>query len=131
MPEKLLTIQEVAKYLNLPEEEVKRLVDIGEIPAYKIGGTFLRFRKEQIDAMRQEIDSVESSSSDVIKPSVDAGGRPTHAYTDLEEEIKRREPIARAYDYTLVEKIRDFWHFNDFFVISGVIITLIVYIILQ
>ena len=32
MPEKLLSIKEVSEALKISEEEVKRLVDIGEIP---------------------------------------------------------------------------------------------------
>ena len=59
MPEKLMTIKEVADFLKISEEEVKRLVDIGEIPAYRIGDTFLRFRKEQLDAVRTEVSKIE------------------------------------------------------------------------
>ena len=107
MPEKLLTIREVAEHLKVSEEEVKRLVDIGEIPAYRIGGSFLRFRKEQLDAIRSEIDEVEEREPEKAKPVLDKRGRPTHPYTDLERDIKRKEPTARQYDYTFAEKMRE------------------------
>ena len=83
MPEKLLTIGEVAEYLKISEEEVKRLVDIGEIPAYRIGGSFLRFRKEQIDGIRPEIDEIEEKEPERGKVVLDTTGHPTHPVTDI------------------------------------------------
>ncbi len=131
MPEKLLNIQEVAKYLGLLEEEVKRLVDIGEIPAYKIGGTFLRFRLEQIQAIKDEVNSLESSAEKRPQVTVDAKSREAHPYTDLERESKRREPVSRQYDYTFLERMRDLWYFKDFYVLSLIVIALIIYIIVK
>lgn len=128
MPEKLLSIKEVAGYLNVSEEEVKRLVDIGEIPAYKIGDTFLRFRKEQIDAIRQEVSEFEDSHADsghVEEAKV------RHPYTDLERDIKRKEPITRQYDYTPVERINDFFYFNDFYILCLIIIAVLMYLIFK
>jgi excisionase family DNA binding protein len=129
MPEKLLSIKEVAEYLKLSEEEVKRLVDIGEIPAYKIGGSFLRFRKEQIDGIRNEISEIEGKEPEHAKPVLDAKGRATHPYTDLEQEMKRREPVTRQYDYTFLERIRDFFYFNDFYILCFLIIGILLYMI--
>ena len=131
MPEKLLTIREVAEHLKVSEDEVKRLVDIGEIPAYRIGGSFLRFRKEQLDAIRSEIDEVEEQEPEKAKPVLDKRGRPTHPYTDLERDIKRKEPIARQYDYTFAEKVRDFFYFNDFYIFSFAIIFFLIYLIFR
>jgi excisionase family DNA binding protein len=131
MPEKLITIKEVAEYLHLSEEEVKRLVDMGVIPAYKIGGSFLRFRKEQIDAIKSEIDSIEAQEPEHAEPVFDTEGHPTHPYTDMEKEIKRRQPITRQYDYTFAEKIRDFFYFNDFYIFSFIIIGILIFLIFR
>lgn len=131
MPEKLLTIKEVAAYLGVSEEEVKRLVDIGEIPAYKIGGSFLRFRREQLDAIRSEISHIEKEGPEHAVPVLDSKGHPTHPYTELEKEIKRREPVVRQYDYTVSEKIKDFFYFNDFYILSFIIIGVLLYIIFR
>ena len=127
----MLTIGEVAAYLKIPEEEVKRLVDIGEIPAYRIGGSFLRFRKEQIDAIRTEIFDVEQKEPERAKPHLDKRGRPTHPYTDLERSIKRKEPQVRQYDYSTGEKMRDFFYFNDFYILSFVVIVVLLYVIFR
>jgi excisionase family DNA binding protein len=129
MPEKLLNIKEVAEYLRLSEEEVKRLVDIGEIPAYKIGGSFLRFRKEQIDGVKGEIKEVEEKEPEHAKAALDSRGKPAHPYTDLEREIKRKEPVTRQYDYTFFERMSDFFYFNDFYILCFIIIGVLMYLI--
>jgi excisionase family DNA binding protein len=131
MPEHLLNIKEVAEYLGVSEEEVKRLVDIGEIPAYKIGDSFLRFRKEQIDAVRSEVGDVEKKDPARIDIKLDGHGQPTHPYTELEKDIKRKEARARQYDYSPAEKMRDFFYYNDFYILSAVIVAVLLIIILR
>jgi excisionase family DNA binding protein len=131
MPEHLLNIKEVADYLGVSEEEVKRLVDIGELPAYKIGDSFLRFRKEQVDAVKTEVNDVEKKDPSRVEIKLDGEGRPTHPYTQLEKEIKRKEPVARQYDYTAAEKTRDFFYYNDFYILSAAIIAVLLLVILR
>jgi excisionase family DNA binding protein len=131
MPEKLLTIREVAEHLKVSEEEVKRLVDIGEIPAYRIGGSFLRFRRDQLDAIRKEIDEVEEGPAPKAVPALDRHGKPAHTYTDLERDIKRKEPVVRRYDYTFAERVRDFFYFNDFYIVSFAVVFFLIYLIFR
>jgi len=131
MPEHLLNIKEVAAYLGVSEEEVKRLVDIGEMPAYKIGDSFLRFRREQVDAVKSEISDVEKADPGRVGVKLDSKGRPTHPFTELERDFKRDEPAVRQYDYTFAEKIQDFIHYNDFYIASAVIVAALLFIILR
>jgi len=131
MPKRLMTINEVAEYLKMTEEEVKRLVDIGEIPVYKIGDTFLRFRREQLDAVRREIDEVEEINPDREKVMVKSSDHPAHPYTDLERNIKAREPSVRQYDYTMVERVKDFVYFNDFYIVSFLIVGMLLFLIFK
>lgn len=131
MSEKLLSIREVADHLKISEEEVKRLVDIGEIPAYKIGGTFLRFRREQIDAIKEEIEAVEWMFPNHAAPVIDKRGKPTHHLTELEIEIKAHEPAARQYDYSLAEKVKDFIYFYDFYILSFIVISVLLFLIFK
>jgi excisionase family DNA binding protein len=46
--EKFLTVREAAALLGVSEKEVVALAENGTLPAYKIGGVFLRFKKEQV-----------------------------------------------------------------------------------
>ena len=132
MPEKLLSIKEVADYLKISEEEVKRLVDNGEIPAYRIGDTFLRFRKEQIDAIKSEISDIEAKEApERAKPAVDPKSLQAHPYTQMERDIKRKEPSTRQYDYTAAERVKDFFYFNDFYILSFLLIIFLMYLIFK
>lgn len=97
--EKLLSINEAAEHLGLSPEEVRKLVDKGEIPAYQIGGVFLRFKKSQIDAVKKDIFSA------------------------------RQPSLPPDEDYSFREKLKDFLYFNDFYIISLIIILIILIII--
>jgi excisionase family DNA binding protein len=55
MTSKLLTIREAAHYLNVTEKEVVELAENGVIPAYKVGGVYLRFKKEQLDTAKHKV----------------------------------------------------------------------------
>jgi len=131
MPEKLMTIREVADYLQITEDEVKRLVDKGEVMAYKIAGAFLRFRKEQIDAVKKEIDSFEALQPEHAKEVHDPKARKVHTVSELEREIRRTEPAVRQYEYTFWERMRDFFYFNDFYILCFIIISVLLYAIFK
>lgn len=47
--EKLLTIRDVALILGISEKEVIDLAESGKLPGYKVGGVFLRFKREQVE----------------------------------------------------------------------------------
>jgi len=51
--EKLITVRDVSRILGISEKEVIELSEDGVIPAYKIAGTHLRFRREQIQRIKQ------------------------------------------------------------------------------
>jgi len=48
----LLTEEEVQHFLGVDEEEVGRLVKRGKLTAYRLGGSYIRFRKEEVLAMK-------------------------------------------------------------------------------
>lgn len=126
-----MNISEVAVYLGISEEEVKRLVDIGELPAYKIGDSFLRFRREQVDAVKQEIRDVEKKDPSRVEIKLDTAGHPTHPYTDLEKDVLVRTPDLKQFDYSFAERVQDFLHYNDFYIISAAVIMVLLVIILR
>ena len=47
-PDEILTIDEVAAFLKAGKRTVYRLAANGEIPAFKLGGTW-RFRRSELD----------------------------------------------------------------------------------
>lgn len=65
--EKLLTVREVAAALKISEREVMDLADAGIIPAYKVGGVYLRFKKEQV------MDYYKTKEPPVLKHPVSSG----------------------------------------------------------
>lgn len=52
--EKLLTIRDVSLILGISEKEVIDLAESQTIPAYRIGGVYLRFKPQQIEDYRQK-----------------------------------------------------------------------------
>ena len=46
----LITVSELANYLNVKPESVRRLARKGEIPSIRVGRHLIRFRKSEIDA---------------------------------------------------------------------------------
>jgi len=114
-----MTLRELSEYLNVKEERIIVLVEKKVIFAYKIGGELLRCRKEQIDAIRSEIESrileddrVEGGTSHYVrkKPGV---------YSKKGEEDNFQE------------KWSDFLYFNDFYIVSGVLIAILLIIIFR
>lgn len=94
MAEKLLTIREVAALLGLTEKQVIDLAEEGKIPAYKVGGVYLRFKREQVEEYRKGIKTGP-------KPQTKIG-----------------------------DSIADFFYFNDFYLVSALVIAVLVYIVL-
>ena len=99
--EKLLTVRDVAGVLGVSEKEVMELAENGAIPAYKVGGVYLRFKKEQIQEFRKL----------AKHPSVVKG------------EVRDK--------YTAGERFSDFLYFNDFYLIAALIIIFLLFIIFQ
>ena len=53
--EKLWTTGEVARYLGVNEVDVEHLVRQGRLTGYKLGGQFLRFRPDQVEALKRDL----------------------------------------------------------------------------
>ena len=53
--EKLWTTSEVARFLGIDEAGVEELVRQGRLTGYKLGGQFLRFRPDQVEALKRTL----------------------------------------------------------------------------
>lgn len=102
MQEHLMNIREAAEFLSVGERRIKELVDRGEIPAYKIGGTFLRFKKSQLAIFK----------------------------TTLLDERRKDIPEEAVSTPTGAERMKDFFYFNDFYILSAVVIFIAVVLII-
>lgn len=110
--EKLISLHDAADILELSEEELRRLVAEGKIPAYKIGGEYLRFRKSQVEVLRSRIRILKHQSVPIldIRPA------------------QKAETRAR---YSRFDRIRDFLYFNDFYILAFILIVLLAAVILS
>ena len=97
MAKKLLSVREVSQILKISEAQVLKLVEEGKIPAYKVGGEFLRFDPEKILSIKSEIQK---------KLGI------------VEEKISFKD------------KFLDFIYFNDFYIISFIIIAFLLFFII-
>ena len=96
--EKLLTVREVSFVLDISEKEVIELVDSGALPAYKVGGVYLRFKRQQIEDFKKSFK------------------HPAH----------KNKPVKK---HSFKDKVSDFFYFNDFYILSAlIIIVLLVFI---
>ncbi|MBD3296875.1 MAG: helix-turn-helix domain-containing protein [Candidatus Omnitrophica bacterium] len=120
MSEKLMTVRELSDYLGISEEKIVALVEKRVLSAYKIGGELLRFRKEQIDAIRPEIESrVKNGLTTGSAPDADTTGREHHVpHVPVEEDDIR-------------SRIADFFYFNDFYIVSAVLVVILLFIIFR
>ena len=99
-----MTIREVAHFLGLSEKDVVECAERGEIPAYKVGGVYLRFQKDQVEHYKHK-----TKMADVDT----AAGLPAQA------------------GVTSVERLRDFFYFYDFYILSAILIVVLLVIITQ
>lgn len=52
MSEGLITEEEVKSYLKIDSPEIEQLIRRGKLTAYRVGGSFVRYRKDEVIAIR-------------------------------------------------------------------------------
>jgi len=95
--EKLITVRDVSRILNLTEKEVLDLAENGLIPAYKVGGVYLRFKRGQVEEYRNKTQSNNQA----------------------------------RYKISFSERIQDFFYYNDFYILSALLIFIMLFIIFK
>ncbi|MFA6600243.1 MAG: helix-turn-helix domain-containing protein [Candidatus Omnitrophota bacterium] len=90
MMNNMLSLEEVKTFLETDQKAVEHYIQTGRLHAYKIGGSYLRFRKEEVLTLRQQ------TMSSTFRPHEAKGSFWTRIY--------------------------DFWQFNNFYIISLVIV---------
>jgi len=98
MREKLLTTREASYYLGISEKDIINLSNANLLPHFKLGGEFLRFRKDDLTR---------------VKPAV---------------KKKYNLPEHKSHH---VENFREFIYFNDFYLVSAIIIIGLLWVIIK
>ena len=94
--EKLWTTTEAAHCLGISDEDVIRLTQEGRLTGYKLAGQFLRFKPEQVQALKGR--GVSASRTRAAAPA----------------------PMQWA------ERLRNFVYFYDFYLFSFLLLTVVV-----
>jgi len=90
----MLTLDEVKNYLEIEQQVVEKFIRDGMLHAYKIGGVYIRFRKEEVLNLKY----------DVL--------------------LKKKKTGASV---SFGQKLFNFWRFNNFYIISILIIAALAY----
>ncbi len=106
--EHLLNVHEAAQLLDVTEAELWDLVHQHQVPTHNIAGAFLRFRKEDIEELKNK------------------WRIHRELFPEKAETFSHHETVAAP---TTADKFRDFWYFNDFYIICSVLIAFLAYLI--
>jgi len=90
----MLTLDEVKNFLGVEQQVVEKFIQDGVLHAYKIGGVYIRFRKEEVLGLKY----------DVL--------------------LKKKKAVASG---SFGQRLWDFWRFNNFYIISVLIILALAY----
>lgn len=110
LKEKFLNVHEAAGILDISEEELWGLVHEHKVPTHNIAGTFLRFRQKDIEELK-------------VKWRIARELFPGKAkYFSHHNTV----PIT-----SFAERLKDFWYFNDFYILCSLLIAILLYFILS
>jgi excisionase family DNA binding protein len=90
----MLTLDEVKNYLEIEQQMIEKFIRDGVLHAYKIGGVYIRFRKEEVLNLKYDVLLKKKKAG----PSISFG-----------------------------QRVWDFWRFNNFYIISVLIIAALAY----
>jgi hypothetical protein len=113
--DRLLTLNEAAEFFGLDPESFQVLVQKYNIPHYKIAGKFIRFSQNELERYRSKIKEFQKSSGKKNLPG-----------------IKQTRPLEyKRKDLNWEVKLYEFLKFNDFYIISFIIILFLLYYIFK
>jgi len=98
--EHLLSPDEVKRILEVEERDLKQLIRKGALRAYKVGGEYLRFREDEVLVLKERFQPRTPSRSNVKPPSP-----------------------------SWLLRLYDFWRFNNFYILSLILIAVLLYFV--
>ena len=108
--ERYLDVHEAADLLEVGEAELWDLAHQHKVPTHTIAGAFLRFKKKDIEGLK-------------IKWRIQRELFPKH-----ERYFAHGNTVGRP---TALDRLHDFWYFNDFYVLCAALAAALLYFILS
>ena len=90
----MLTLDEVKNFLEVEQQVIEKFIQDDVLHAYKIGGVYIRFRKEEVLGLKYDV---------------------------LLKKKKTGDPGSFG------QRVWNFWRFNNFYIISVLIIAVLAY----
>ncbi len=90
----MLTLDEVKNFLEVEQQVIEKYIRDEVLHAYKIGGVYIRFRKEEVLGLKYDV---------LLK--------------------KKKSDTSGSFG----QRLWDFWRFNNFYIVSVLIIGALVY----
>lgn len=106
----LLDVREAAELLDISEDELWALVRAHKIPTHNLAGAFLRFKKNDVEELK-------------IKWRIER-----ELFPKKERYFSHKSVVKRG---DAAERLRDFWYFNDFYVLCSAAAVVLLYVILS
>ncbi len=116
--DRLLTLNEAAEFFGLDPESFQLLVQHYNIPHYKIAGKFIRFSYNELLKYQNKITDFKSL------------GKKTKTTTEEKKHTIKVVEYHRR-DLTWSLKLWEFIKFNDFYIISFIVIFILLYYIFK
>ena len=110
LSEDYLSLKEAAQLLEISEVELRGLVQKHQIPSHNMAGVFLRLKKKELEELK-------------IKWRIER-----ELFPKRDKYFSHKTIVTKA---GFFEKIRDFWYFNDFYILCSILIVLLLYAILS
>ncbi|MGH7198348.1 MAG: hypothetical protein ACREH5_06375 [Candidatus Omnitrophota bacterium] len=111
LKEQFLNVHESSELLEISEEELWSLVHEHKVPTHNIAGTFLRFKKSDIEHLKNKW-RIERE-----------------LFPKRERYFSHKNTVQKNADF--VESVRDFWYFNDFYVVCSALVVVLLYFIIS
>jgi len=110
LKEEYLTAHEAAELLEVNENELRGLAQQHEIPTHNVAGVFLRFKKKDIEELKNK------------------WRIQRELFPEREAYFSHHNTVGKP---TFAERVRDFWHFNDFYIACSAAIAVLLYFIVS
>ena len=100
----MLTTEETAQRLRTTVAGINQLVAQGKLSAYRLGGEFVRFRKDEVEALARTARQHHAPPAPLPSSAVNAGWR---------------------------ERLREFFYLHDFYLMAALLALLLIAVLIR